>query len=131
METLAPAPPGFMYLKNRSTQRYEDLFDGAVYVFEPGEVRLLPDTEAQPVATYLLNFSLSQVDFEANKGERILVGRDDPKWNVPLDTSGLVELVDRSFGDNPIGGTTGGIKTHAAVIPVRGGQRLTRATIPS
>ena len=131
MDTLTPAPPGFQYLKNRSTQRYEDMFDGAVYAFEPGEIRLLPDSEAQPVANYLLNFSLSQVDFEANKGERILVTQDDPKWNDPLDTSELVELVDRSFGDNPIGAGTGGVKTHAAMIPVRGGKRLTRAAIPS
>lgn len=126
-ENLTPAPPGFTYLKNRGTREYEELFDGRVYVFAPGEVQLLPDE----TATFLHSFSLVQVDLERNTGDRVLVKQDDPKWEQTLDTSEYVELVDRSFGDNPTGAGTGGVKTHAAIIPVRGGQRLTRATVPS
>lgn len=128
MNTLTPAPPGFTYLKNRSTTRYEDMFDGRPYVFEPGEVRLLPEE----TANFLYNFSLVQVDLERNTGERTLVKQDDPLWESSIDTSEFVELVDRSSGDNPAGRGTGGLKTHAAVIPVGGGgKRLTRASVPS
>lgn len=127
MSELAPAPPGFAYLKNRGTLAYEEMFDGRVYVFAPGEVRLLPEE----TATFLHSFSLVQVDLERNTGERVLVTQDDPKWDETLDTSEYIELVDRSFGDNPSGRGTGGLKTHATVIPVRGGKRLTRAAVPS
>lgn len=127
MPELTPAPPGFAYLKNRGTLPYEEQFDGRPYVFAPGEVKLLPEE----TATFLRSFSLVQVDLERNTGERVLVTQDDPKWDESLDTSEYVELVDRSFGDNPSGRGTGGLKTHAAVIPVRGGKRLTRASVPS
>lgn len=128
MPELAPAPPGFAYLKNRGTIAYEDLFDGRVYTFAPGETKLLPEE----TATFLRNFSLVQVDLERNTGERVLVAQDDPKWSESLDTSEYIELVDRSSGDNPAGRGTGGLKTHAAVIPVGGGgKRLTRAAVPS
>jgi hypothetical protein len=127
MAELTPAPPGFAYLKNRGTGPYEEMFDGRVYAFTPGEVKLLPEE----AATFLKSFSLVQVDLERNTGERVLVTQDDPKWEESLDTSEYIELVDRSYGDNPAGGGTGGIKTHAAVIPVRGGKRLTRAAVPS
>lgn len=127
MAEFAPAPPGFAYLKNRGTAAYEEMFDGRVYTFTPGEVKLLPEE----TATFLRSYSLVQVDLERNTGERVLVTRDDPQWDQPLDTSEYIELIDRSFGDNPTGGGTGGLKTHAAVIPVRGGKRLTRAAVPS
>lgn len=127
MDTLAPAPPGFTYLKNRGSVPYEDLFDGRVYTFTPGEIKLLPEETAK----FLHDFSLVQVDLERNTGDRVLVMTDDPNWETPLNTEEYVELVDRSFGDNPTGAGTGGIKTHAAVIPVRGGKRLTRAAVPS
>jgi hypothetical protein len=107
------------------------MFDGVTYAFEPGEVRLLPDTDTNPVAKFLSECSAVQVEFESNVGERVFVRQGDPKWNLPINTGEFVELVDRSFGDNPIGVGTGGIQTHAAVIPVRGGKRLTRAAIPS
>jgi len=103
------------------------MFDGRVYAFAPGEVKLL----SNETATFLRSFSLVQVDLERNTGERVLVTQDDPKWNETLDTSDYIELVDRSSGDNPVGRGTGGIKTHAAVIPVGGGKRLTRAAVPS
>ena len=127
MPELTPAPPGFAYLKNRGTLPYEEMFDGRVYAFAPGEVKLL----SNETATFLRSFSLVQVDLERNTGERVLVTQDDPKWNETLDTSDYIELVDRSSGDNPVGRGTGGIKTHAAVIPVGGGKRLTRAAVPS
>lgn len=127
MSELTPAPPGFAYLKNRGTRIYEDQFDGRPYVFAPGEIKLLPDE----AATFLQNFSLVQVDLERNTGERVLVTQDDPKWDETVDTSEYIELVDRSFGDNPVGRGTGGIKTKATVIPVTGGKRLTRAAVPS
>lgn len=127
MSELTPAPPGFEYLKNRGTKTYEDMFDGQTYVFKPGEIRLLPIE----TATFLHSFSLVQADLERNTGERTLVKQDDPKWDESLDTTEFVELVDRSFGDNPLGTGTGGLKTHAAVIPVHGGKRLTRAAVPS
>lgn len=127
MPELTPAPPGFTYLKNRGTQRHEDLFDGRPYVFEPGEVKLLPDE----TAAFLHSFSLKQVNVERNTGERVLVKQDDPLWNTSLDTSEFVELIDRSSGDNPVGRGTGGLKTKATVIPVTGGTRLTKASIPS
>jgi hypothetical protein len=127
MSELSPAPPGFAYLKNRGTLPYEELFDGQVYAFAPGEVKLLPEE----TATFLHSFSLVQVDLERNTGDRVLVKQDDPKWNESLDTSEYIELVDRSFGDNPTGRGTGGMKTRATVIPVSGGKRLTRAAVPS
>lgn len=131
MDTLSPAPPGFIYLKNRSNQPYQDMFDGVTYAFEPGEVKLLSDTEQLPIATFLYTFSAAQVDLEANTGERVLVKQDDPKWDTTFDTKELVELVDRSYGDNPLGKGTGGLRTKATLIPVRGGSRITRAAVPS
>lgn len=127
MSELAPAPPGFAYLKNRGSGTYEEQFDGRPYVFAPGEIKLLPEE----TATFLHSFSLVQVDLERNTGERVLVKQDDPKWDENLDTSEYIELVDRSFGDNPTGRGTGGVKTRATVIPVGGGKRLTRAAVPS
>lgn len=131
MTALAPAPQGFSYVRNRTTQVYEDMFDGKPYVFQPGEVRLLPDDQSNnPVATYLCDHSVKQLDMLMNRGERALVKQGDAKWDEEFDTRDLIEVVDRSSGDNPIGAGTGGVKTHAAVIRPRG-QRLTRASIPS
>lgn len=114
-----PAPPGFAWLKNRTTDTREGLFDGAVEVFKPLEAKLLPLDRA----VYLRHHAILQSDF--GTATRWLVGPDDPEWHdpTPLNASGIVELVDRSSNDNPLGAGTGGLKTKATVVPIPGSLR--------
>jgi len=109
-----------MYLKNRSTKPYEGTFDGCIYAFQPGEVRLI-DCET---GEFIYRFSMKQVDLIPDPdtgliiGRRILAKADEKEWNESWDATGVLELVDRSTDDNPLNLGTGGVKTRTTAVPL-------------
>ena len=121
MPTMTAAPPGFRWVKNRLERPYDGLFDGQTYVFSPQESRLMT-TE---IAEFLHNQSLISINASTYEGTRALALDGSLEFDVPITTDRPLELLDRSDDDNPIGRGTGGLKTHAAQVRVRGGGRTT------
>jgi len=107
-------PVGFQWLYNRLDRQFEMQFDLQPWVFEPHELRLAP----QDVAKFLHYNSIIKIDLTTSRGVRALVPEGDVDFMVPYNDGGSDELIDRSKNDNPLGRGTGGIKTHAAKIPV-------------
>lgn len=132
-----PAPPGFCFVKNCTTSVYEGKFDGVCYPFQPGEIRLLPDE----AAAFLRTYSLLQYDPTDPYGSSVRAlaravnpetGSPDPGWDATLiDRQEIVELINRTHDDNPLGRGAGGVKTKATLIPVAGGRRPQRVAAAS
>ena len=121
MPALTAAPSGFRWVKNRLGRSYDGLFDGQTFVFAPQEERLMT-TE---IAEFLHNQSLISINASTYEGTRALALDGSREFEEPITMERPLELLDRSDDDNPIGRGTGGLKTHAAQVRVRGGGRTT------
>jgi len=131
---LSHPPAGFRWAYNRLDRPYESMFDGMVYAFDEHEYRLL----TLDVARFLWNQSIIQYDPTGRRGVRALAmdpfspdlmeEHEAEGFGEPMADPQNVELLDRSRDNNPLGKSTGGLKTKPVLIPVTssGGSLLPR-----
>ena len=112
-------PPGFIWVYNRLPHVYEGMWDSNSFIFEANEYVLM----ALDVGNFLHSKSVISYNPTTGSAIRALAIKDSKGWGEPLTREEVegVELIDRSDDDNPIGWGTGGIKTKATAMKVKGG----------
>lgn len=128
-------PGGFRWAYNRLDRIYESMFDGIVYAFDPHEYRLL----TIEVARFLWAQSVISYDPTKRFGVRALAldplspslmeAHEADGFGEPMGDPKNVELLDRSTDPNPIGKSTGGIKTKPAVVSITAGATALPLTV--
>ena len=133
---MAHPPTGFRWVYNRLDREFELMFDGMVYAFDSHEYRLV----TLDVARFLWNRSLIQYDPTGTRGLRALAldplspdqmeDVESEGFGEPLADPKNAELLDRSRDANPMGRSTGGLKTKPAMLPIgeAGGSNLPLTT---
>ena len=110
-------PAGFRLVYNRLNRKYERMFDGVVYQFDPHETLML----AEQVAEFISVRSVVSFDPFMNESVHALVMNGDPDFERPYDEPLEDELMSRKTTDKYFLGNTGGAPTHPEVIAVPGG----------
>jgi hypothetical protein len=106
--------PGSEYIYNRLPKKFEKTFDGAPYVFEPHEIRLMPEAQA----TWFWAHTVISYEPVTGTEVRALVTTQDPMFGVPYDEPIGPELIDRSMAQ-PI--KVDGLTLKPSFVPVKGG----------
>lgn len=122
--SIAHPPAGFRWIFNRLNRPFENQFDGMVYAFDAHEYRLV----TLEVARFLWSQSIISYNPVTRRGLRALaLDPYSPDQLEPNEAAGFgesleepknVELIDRSQDPNPMGRSTHGEKTRAAVVSV-------------
>lgn len=114
---LKKAPQGSEFVFNRLNKKFEKLFDGFPYVFEPLEERLMP----KAIAEFMYRGSVIKYEPVTGREIRALVTPDDPDYGQPYEEDLGIELLDRSVNDNYTQRGTNGVPTKAKTVEVKGG----------
>jgi len=106
--------PGSEYIFNRLNKSFEKMYDGVPYIFEPHEVRLMPE----PVARWF--WGKSGISYEPLTGveERALVIPEDETWGIPYEKAIGPEYLDRSMSDSVV---VDGLRLKPGLVTVKGG----------
>jgi hypothetical protein len=108
------AIPGSEYIYNRLGTKFEKTYDGAVYIFDPHETRLMPEK----IARWFWGKSVISYEPVTGTEVRALVCPEDPMFGVPYDEEIGPELFDRSL-EEPV--KVDGQTVHAKLVAVKGG----------
>lgn len=105
---------GSEYIYNRLDRKFEKQYDGAVYIFDAHEVRLMPEA----VARWF--WAKSVISYEPVTGQevRALVTPEDPTFGVPFEGRLGPELFDRSL-EAPV--RIDGLNLTSKIVAVKGG----------